>query len=73
MQQKDSPAIFLLEDIEVHAGAALLARLHVKIPYIKSKKSGHNMIIHAPPLVSICFNAIRWKKYLRFRSSVGDP
>jgi hypothetical protein len=29
MQQKDSPAIFLLEDIEVHARAALLARLHV--------------------------------------------
>jgi hypothetical protein len=29
MQQKDLPAIFLLEDIEVHARAALLARLHV--------------------------------------------
>jgi hypothetical protein len=28
MQQKDSPAIFLLEDIEVHARAAFLARLH---------------------------------------------
>jgi len=31
MQQKDSPAIFLLEDIEVHARAALLACLHVQI------------------------------------------
>jgi hypothetical protein len=31
MQQKDLPAIFLLEDIEVHARATLLARLHIQI------------------------------------------
>jgi hypothetical protein len=46
MQQKDSPAIFLLEDIEVHAGAALLSRLHVQI-----YKAKNAVIIHVLPLL----------------------